>query len=712
MKRSPLRFAIVCLSHVCPLTSVTSAQSTANPSPRTDDQPVQLSAFEVSTDRDTAYRANNAVSATRTNTAIRDTPQSVTVLTEQFLDDIEAISVNEALAYVAGVSSAEAGVAGDDPVNLRGQLLTSQLIDGLPDRNTNVRPDQSIIERVEVIKGSSSSLYGSSSPAGVINRITKKPKAKPAYSFLTQVGSYHLMRGVADFTGPVNRSKTLLYRLVLASEGADSFRDYVNSERWTVSPALTYLLSARTQVTASFEYLRSRQVSDPGLPIIGTDPVPVLPRERFLGSPDIEFDIHKRAYRLFVDHRFNPNWSARLGYTYTVLDAYKGNGQLVGRVNATDRRTINRQFGLQVIDSWAHVTQFDLLGQFKTGPITHRTLLGTDVRSEHNYLVNYIRTVTPAINITLPYYVPPTTFGPTTINAHNLTNANSAGFYLQNQASVIEGKIQLITGLRYDTLKQIATSYTVSNQAIAFEPPAVTTPRLALVVRPWRAVTFYGTYGESFRPDTSGRPIFGSTEKLAPETGTLKEVGAKSDFFDSRVSINVALYDIQKENIVSADPLHPGFIVQDGQERSKGYEISFNLDPTRNLTLFGGFNHVDAKVISDPQRVSTTGALLPNTPRNSYQLWTKYNFRDGPLKRLGLGLGVQYVDERKGRTNTTNIIPEYTVFNGQVNYAWRDYRFNVYVANLFDKLYYTNGSSFNVRPGTPLSFRASVRVTY
>ena len=176
------------------------------------------------------------------------------------------------------------------------------------------------------------------------------------------------------------------------------------------------------------------------------------------------------------------------------------------------------------------------------------------------------------------------------------------------------------------------------------------------------------------------------------------------------MSINVALYDIQKENIVSADPLHTGFIVQDGQERSKGYEISFNLDPTRNLTLFGGFNHVDAKVTSDPQRVSTTGALLPNTPRNSYQLWTKYNFRDGPLKRLGLG--VQYVDERKGRTNTTNIIPEYTVFNAQVNYAWRDYRFNVYVANLFDKLYYTNGSSFNVRPGTPLSFRASVRVTY
>jgi iron complex outermembrane receptor protein len=232
------------------------------------------------------------------------------------------------------------------------------------------------------------------------------------------------------------------------------------------------------------------------------------------------------------------------------------------------------------------------------------------------------------------------------------------------------------------------------------------------VLRPWRAITLYGTYGEAFRPDTSGRPIFGSTEKLAPETGILKEVGAKTDFFDSRVSVNVALYDIYKENIVSTDPLHPGFIVQDGQERSKGYEVSFNLDPTRNLTLFGGYNHVNAKVTIDPQRASTVGVLLPNTPRNSYQLWAKYSVREGRLRGLGFGLGVQYVDERKGRTNTTNIIPEYTVYNAQANYAWRAYRFNVYVANLFDKVYYSSGSSFNVRPGVPLSFRASVRTLF
>lgn len=690
------------------------AQSAPPPAAGTRDEPVLLSEFEVATERDTGYRANNAVSATRTNTAIRDIPQSITVLTEQFLQEIEALSPDEALAYVAGISQGESGAAGDDSLNLRGQGLTNRLLDGLPDNNPNTRPDQALIERVEVIKGAASSLYGASSPAGVVNSITKKPKDKPAYSFLLQVGSDDLRRGTADFTGPVNRSKTLLYRLVLASEGAGNFRDYVNSDRWMVAPSLAWKVGLRTQVTVAFEWLHSRQVSYPGLPIIGTDPLPVLPRERFLGSPDVEFETRKRAYRAFLDHRFNANWSARLGYVYTDFDAYKGNGQITGRV-AANRRTINRQFGLQVIDGWEHTGQADLLGRFKTGPVSHRTLIGTDVRNEHRYLVNYNRTATPAIDIFNPVYVPPTAFGAINTNAHNIANSTSAGFYVQEHASLLEERLQFVAGLRYDTLKQISTSYTVGTVASDFTPPDVLTPRVGVVLRPWRAVSVYGTYGESFRPDTSGRPIFGTDAKLEPETGILKEIGVKADFFDSRLSLNAAFYDIAKENIVSADSEHPGFVIQDGRQESRGFEVAFNLDPAPGFSVFGGYNYVDASVTVDPGNNSTAGRPLPNTPMHSFQLWAKYQIRSGPLARLGFGAGANYVDDRMGRPSNNPVIrsiPSYSVFNVQANYAWRRYRFNVYVSNVFDKHYWANGAVSTMIPGAPLGVRASVRTTF
>ena len=170
---APRLFAIVCLSLVCPLTSVTSAQSTANPSPRTDDQPVQLSAFEVSTDRDTAYRVNNSVSSNRANTALFDTPQSITVLTEEFLRDIEMIDLNEALVFIPGVVEGQAGVGGDNPIESRGQSMT-RLLDNMPDESSNVRTDTALVERVEVLKDGASAIYGADATAGVVNVILRK----------------------------------------------------------------------------------------------------------------------------------------------------------------------------------------------------------------------------------------------------------------------------------------------------------------------------------------------------------------------------------------------------------------------------------------------------------------------------------------------------------------------------------------------------------
>ncbi|MES2693984.1 MAG: TonB-dependent siderophore receptor [Verrucomicrobiota bacterium] len=693
----------VALAHAQTATPVSSRTSV------TEEEPLALSPFEVSAARDTSYRVNNALSANRIAAPILDTPQSIFVLTEEFLKDMEIVDLQEAMAYVPGVSMGVQGAAGDNEINVRGMAMIGSLLDGMPDKNLNVRPDSAIVERVEVLKGASSSLYGSSSPAGVMNSITKKPRAKAAYNFSTTVGSYDFMRGQIDLTGPVNSSKTLLYRLVAASEGSDSFRDFVNSDRWTVYPALTYIIKAGTQITTSFEYLHSREVTDPGIPIIGTEPLPSLPRERYLGAPEREYDIYKRVWRAFFEHRFNANWSGRLGYVHADVDADKPNGQVTGRVNVNNR-TIARQFGQQVIFSWNDVAQLDVLGEFRTGPFTHRSLIGLDFRRDSQDLTNYIRAVTPALNVDRPIYTPGTV-GAASVTVDNTADSYSYGAFWQNQASFFERRVQLVTGLRFDALKQVSTSLT-QIAPLTFRPPDVVTPRLALLYHPWKNTTVYTAYGEAFRPDTSGRPIFGTDKRLEPVTGLLYEAGVKLEFMEGKVFFDFDVYQVTNENIVESDGAHPGFVIQSGAQESNGGSFSFNVDPLPGLTMFGGYSYIDARN-TETLNPLLVGTQLPNAPRHSGTLFVKYRVRSGPLAKLGLGVGVRRVGTTHGPSNTTLEFPAYTVINAQMDYAWRNYTFNVAVNNVMDELYWVRPSAFNGnRAGQPLSYRASVRVRF
>jgi iron complex outermembrane receptor protein len=238
-------------------------------------------------------------------------------------------------------------------------------------------------------------------------------------------------------------------------------------------------------------------------------------------------------------------------------------------------------------------------------------------------------------------------------------------------------------------------------------------PRYALLYRPVNSVTLYATYGESYRPDTSGRPIFGTNERLKPVTGVLYEVGAKTRFFDGRLSVDIEVFKLDRENIVDTDPNNAGFVLQSGLERSKGYAISFNTDPLPGLTLFGGYGYTDGRVLENTTNPTIVGRPLRGTPKNSFTLFAKYRFKTGPLRRLGLGVGVRWLDDIPGVTNTTLVFPSYTVVDAQVNYAWRRYKFNLAVKNLFDEYYWANAGAFNAnRAGVPLSYRASVRMAF
>lgn len=752
-----------------------------------------LSAFEVSSERDTEYRATNAVSSNRFNTSLKDTPQSITVLTEAFLADLEVNDLNEALLYVPGAVPDSVARADEDQVQIRGQPVPERLLDSMPDLAPNFRPDPAMIERVEVIKGSSSSLYGSSWPGGVVNQITKKPKAKREYSFNLQFGSYNLRRAVIDLTGPVNQSKTLLYRVVGVHEQGDSFIDYVNHDRWGIMPSLTYIFRPGTQLTVGYDHLRTRTTPQTGLPILPGETWVTLPRERYLSLPDLDYDITRDAFRANFSHRINGHWSLRVGYSYTEIDSAQALGQVFGNVNPNTRRQNRRiqsrsapveahvaqidalgQFktgpfshrllvGVDYRHTWqslfiwrqeispndsiqalgqvygnvnannhrqnrrlqtrfaytkAHVAQIDALGQFKTGPFSHRMLVGIDYRHTDQDLTLMRQEITPNyVNVDAPTYNYSPNGSPF-LELRNTSLTDSLGFYLQDQTSILNDKLQFVLGLRYDQLKQVSTSINAPDP-LTFRPPDVLSPRYAVLYRPIPATTFYATYGESYRPDTSGRPMFGTDDRIEPTTGVLYETGAKTLFFKDRLSLDLEVFELTRENIVDADPNHSGYVIQSGKERSRGYAVSFNVDPLPGLTLFGGYGHTKGNIIEGNRPTDpNVGKALRGLPEDSFTVFVKYRFRNGRLKGLGLGAGYRWVEEFPGAYNRPFVNPSYQVVDAQVNYGWRvgktRWSANLAVKNLLDEYYLVNPVAQNGdnRIGVPRSYRFSLKLMF
>jgi iron complex outermembrane receptor protein len=341
-----------------------------------------------------------------------------------------------------------------------------------------------------------------------------------------------------------------------------------------------------------------------------------------------------------------------------------------------------------------------------------RTLIGADFQDRPwRYLITTAQNLTPNfVDVDRPTYDYVLSGAPMVLN-NNTSKTTSYGGYVQTQGSVLKDRLQLILGYRLDGTTQESTSLTLP-QPVKYTPPNVVTPRYAILYRPIESVSLYATYGESFRFETSGRPIFGTDRRLDPTTGVLYEAGAKSRFFEGRLHVDLEVFELTREGIVVGDPDHPGFVLQTGLERSKGYAVSFNTDPLPGrLTVFGGYGYTDGKVVRDLSP-ALVGKPLRGTPKHSYTLFAKYRVTTGRLKGLGYGAGVQYSDVQYGPTNQNFHAPAYTIVSAQLNYAWRNYSLNLAANNLFDKVYWRPGGNNGNRSGDPLNVRGSIRARF
>lgn len=662
----------------------------------------------VVTGRDDGYNPPNASTATGTNTPLRDIPLSVQVVPQQVIEDRNVTELGAALETVGGVSSdGGRGTSVNGPNFLiRGFNIGSSVFrDRIPYFSLSPLSTNDI-ERIEVLKGPASVLFGQGDPGGIINLVSKQPLRDPFYSVAFTAGNFDTYRGDIDVSGPLNDDKTVRYRLNISYENYGSFRNFVDGERFIVSPVLSWDLGPNTSLDFYGQYSYNRETLDEGIVAIGNR-VANIPRDRFLGEPFGEFeqDQFNIGYRL--NHRFSENLSIRHALQYTQYEP-KRYGPLLDSLNE-DTGELSR-FGYFAGGTYKRLfTNAELLGQFNTGSVQHQLLFGTEYRRNVEDPRFQFSTAYPSINIFNPVYtrvpfaISPEFFRDDTVD--------TIGIYIQDQIDLLPN-LKVLAGVRYDFVDQFRTTRNLGEPREEFElQDSKFTPRFGVVYKPVEPVSLYASYTTSFRPSFgASRNDDGST--FEPETGRQFEVGVKADL-SNRLSLTVAAFDIRRQNVETPDPNNPAFSLQTGEVASRGFELNLGGEITPGWNVTAAYTYLDTFVSED--NTDIVGNRLANVPENQFSLWTSYEIQQGSLRGLGFGLGLFYIDQRQGDLDNTFTLPSYFRTDAALFYRRDNWRVQLNIENLFDIEYFSSatfGSRLGVNPGAPFAIRGTIAVDF
>mgnify|MGYP005852295505 CR=1 FL=1 len=694
------RFRIVlALSLLSPFTAT--AQTIA---PDPADEPVGLDDFLVVGQPIDDYRATDALTGTKTGAALRDLPLSINVVARELIEDRRLTYLGEALDNVSGAQR-KPGYGGTQNFGafLRGfdsGFVT--LRNGFRDFGFYTLRDTANVERFEVLKGPASVLYGTLQPGGITNTLTKRPLARNAARATMIVGADDFYRAEFDAGGPLNEKVS--YRLNLAYENADSFRDHVENESEFIAPVISWAISERTRWSFEVEYKHTDFTWDLGLP-----PNPVvleLPISRFLGEPDGKNDVPSLVASSVLEHRINEHrinehWSVRQNLSvartegdYNLRSAY---------AIAADNRTANRV--AYATTEWSDNInlQHELVGRFETAGVRHQLVGGVELyRSRGAY--DFIYHDLADLDIFEPVYgaQPGDSFP---IFADDNTS-DVVGLYAQDLVAVGESW-KLLFGARYDSVRY--ESYDRLGQAVARESrDSAISPQAGVVYQASPALSLYTSYGTSFSPITSGRMSDGSY--LDPEEGRQFEIGLKQEFFPGKLAATLATYRITKSNVSTPDPENPAFRVQVGEQKSDGVELDVAgaLLPGWDVVLAAAYT--DAYVSRDNR--FAVGSILRGAAEWSGSVWTKYTVQQGEARGLTFGLGAYYVDERKAALpNPTWWLPSSTRLDAMLGYARERWSVQLNVKNLTDeRIYDLTGTS--IMPQQPRSWLVSASYAF
>lgn len=683
------------------------------------------------------YSVEDANTATKLNVPLKDVPQSVQVVNQNILRDRATFSFSEAATQnVSGITRHTTDLTGSgsgDFLRFRGfagSYNNSYLRDGLKQVNYGAN-ETADVERIEVLKGTSSVLYGRSEPGGVVNLVSKQPTSDNFVSFDFTGGQFNFYRPQLDAGGKVFGSDKLLYRFNFAYQYDGNFREDADGKRVFVAPVLLWKPTEKLQISFDAEYLREKRGMDVGQLLVNGR-VPDVPVERSYGEPFNRSYQQNRNGGIRGRYDFNSNWSIQSAYRTQFFD-YALFGVFPALYFApaveADGRTVNRDLAsIDFTERW-HYSDTNVNGNFSTGRVKHNILGGfeygyTDGIYNHEfYLAGFVFPSFPTTDIFTPTTPLTYEFAQNYIRStleisrfpYRFGNRlKTSGVYAQDLIE-FHPKFKILIGGRYDVFKQ---RFYEEPNPIQQATDKKFSPRVGFVYQPLEFLSFYASYGRSFSPQFPNQRTL-DNRLFKPSVGEQFEGGVRLNGFRGKLSGSLAFYNLTFTNLIVSDPNNPGFSIQTGEQRSRGIELDVAANPVRGLNLIGSYSTIQANVTKDTNAV-LVGRFLPNTARHNGNFWATYRFVEANnfWKNFGIGAGLQAVGKRFTNLANFGVVLGFTRVDATAFYDFSanektNMRFAVNLQNLTNKRYYESAFGFNdtVYPGSPFRALFSLKIT-
>lgn len=655
------------------------------------------------------FVASHAVSGTKTDTPLIETPQSVSVVTRDEMDARSAHSLADSLGYTAGVRAGTMGDSngyGGDSTSIRGfggdgttGPSSNEYLDGMRLGGSGYVVsglDPYMFERVEVLKGPASVLYGQSTPGGIVNMVSKRPTDTPQGEIELQTGSYGRMQAAFDLSDRLDEEGKLLYRLSAIGLDTDTQTDFSDRKRVAVAPAFTIRPNTDTSLTILARYQQDDFGGSPlnWLPAYGTvltNPNGSIPRDFFAGDPNYNKWNRKNLGLGYVfEHHFNDTWTVRQNFRYMHNSLDFANVYISSLASMT---TANRQaFGMvEHSNDWTLDNQVE--ANFETGQFRHVALFGLDGQIFQSDTERVLQSSAPTINLYNPVYYQ--TFNPTPYQ-HKETKADQQGAYLQDQIK-IDNWIAVL-GLRQDWAESQTDD--LKNGTTAKQKDDALTKRAALMYAFESGLSPYVSYSESFAPTVGS--YLASGEAAKPSEGKQYEVGLKYQPPGYNSLVTLSAFDLTRTNVATTDPNNSTYVIQTGEIRSRGIELEGKASLAEGLNATAAYTYLDAEVTKstdtatgiDNVTVAVQGKQPTRVPTHSASVWLDYTLQSGAFRGLGFGAGTRYVGVSQGDNANSFQVPAFLLFDGGVYYdlanlapSFTGWSASVTGTNLLDKEY-------------------------
>lgn len=679
------------------------------PVPQKDEATLPAVNVTTQADRETATSpvrglvAKRSATASKTDTPLIEIPQSISVIPAEQIELLKPRDVAEALTYTAGINRAAWVDRVSDQFVVRGFTSTQPYLDGMRYQvgiyDGQMEPYG--LERVEVLKGAASTLYGSLPPGGLINAVSKQPTTETVREIAADIGNFQRKQVSADFGGALTQDETWSYRLTTVLRDSDAPQYSTNDDRAYIAGSLRWRPDAATTLTLRAEFQRDATVNPVGYPLYGTllpSPHGEIPTSRFVGEPDFDsFDVNRKVAGYLLEHDFSDSLKLRHGVRYYQGKIHRRETMARNFYGfASDQRTFTRRGHERYQTSKGVTMDTSLQYTLQTGAIQHTALVGLDY-SRTTWHEEYYYHDMADLDLFDPVYGSAIGATQRLDDSWGQRNIRQTGLYIQDQMKFGKRWVVLAGG-RWDKVKYDDYNPLTGVVEADGEKSHKFSGRLGAVYLADNGLAPFAGFSQSFQPQ-AGSDRLGS--RFKPTEGEQYEVGVRYQPAGSDTLISAAVYQLTQKNVTVSDPLDSSFNVQMGEVRSRGFELEARTRLGRHANLIGAYTYTDARTVkSSPLTPGEEGKRSAYTPYHQLSVWGDYDFGGFDLPGLRIGAGARYTGTTREQGSTQSV-PGYVLLDAMVSYITGPWKFAFNMKNVTDKRYVTSCSYHTCFLGEP-----------